>query len=57
MGSLQLAVAFLVKDSLGGSSAYCTVLSKAGLRNIVSYFNGYERGIGNWWQVSFVATL
>ena len=52
MGSLQLAVAFVAKDSLGGSSAYCTVLAKAGLRNFVSYFTGYEGGIGNWWQVS-----
>lgn len=52
MGSLQLCVSFSVKDSLGGSSAYCTVLSRVGLKNFLAYFSGFEKGIDNWWQVS-----
>jgi hypothetical protein len=58
MGSLQLCVSLSVEDSLGGSSAYCTVLSRAGLRNLVSYFSSYAKGLDNWWQVSHIlATL
>ncbi len=55
MGSLQLSAAFLVRDSLGGSSSYCTVISNGlrhtGCMRAMPYFSGFLSGIGNWWQV------
>lgn len=54
MGSLQLVVAFTVKDSLGGSSSYCTLLSQVRpVRNWFSYLSGFQSGIENWWQVAY----
>jgi len=57
MGSLQLLVALSVEDSLGGSSAYCTVLSTAGLKHLFSYFLPYSKGLDNWWQVRMIILL
>jgi hypothetical protein len=53
MGSLQLPVALLVQDSLGGSSSYCTLISQSRrLSQILPYFSSYARGgLGSWWQV------
>jgi hypothetical protein len=57
MGSLQLPVALLVQDSLGGSSSYCTLISQSRrLSQILPYFSSYARGgLGSWWQVFYWA--
>ena len=51
MGSLQLLIGFTVEDSLGGSSSYCTILSRLGLSSLIPYFENFRTGFANWWQV------
>ena len=57
MGLLQIVIGVTVKDSLGGSSSYCTILSRCGLSTVNSYFHRFLRGIGNWWQVSMSSRI
>ena len=58
MGSMQLPVALSLKDSLGGSSSYCTLISntvhRGPMRSLLPYFQKFAGGIGNWWQVCSV---
>ncbi|KAI8499255.1 hypothetical protein Bbelb_230190 [Branchiostoma belcheri] len=48
-----------VGDTLGGSSSYCTVVSQVlvtdRLRQMSPYLSRYRSGLGNWWQVVYVA--
>ncbi|XP_064382052.1 uncharacterized protein LOC135330985 [Halichondria panicea] len=53
MGSLQLLIGFTVEDSLGGSSSYCTILSRLGLSSLIPYFENFRTGFANWWQVIY----
>ncbi len=57
IGLVQIPIVFTVRDTIGGSSAYCTLLSKAvgsvGLlsNKLFHYFAKFDKGIENWWQV------
>ncbi|XP_078670255.1 thiosulfate transporter TsuA-like [Branchiostoma floridae x Branchiostoma belcheri] len=59
IGLLQLVITLSVGDTLGGSSSYCTVVSQVlvtgRLRQMSPYLNRYRSGLGNWWQVVYVA--
>ena len=59
IGLIQIPIVFSVGDTLGGSSAYCTILSK-GLsvtgflsNTTFQYFKKFSRGMDNWWQVIY----
>ena len=56
LGMLQLPISLALSETIGGSSAYCTLLSKAipaSIRNSsLQYFKPFSGGIQNWWQVS-----
>ena len=60
VGSLQLPLALSVGDSLGYSSAYCTLLAqplnaaKLLRTRAFSYFQGFLSGLTNWWQVGLM---
>ena len=56
MGSLQLPIALIVHDSLGGSSSYCTLISQSTkLSQAMPYFTSFSRGgISTWWQVNSI---
>lgn len=58
IGLLQLALVFAVGDTVGGSSAYCTVTSQIlvtkSMEAKVPYLAPFKRGLANWWQVFYV---
>ena len=58
IGLLQIPIIVTIRDTIGGSSSYCTLLSQ-GLGNTgllsskyFNYFSRFRFGMGNWWQVS-----
>ncbi|XP_035666754.1 UPF0394 inner membrane protein YeeE-like [Branchiostoma floridae] len=59
IGLLQLVITLSVGDTLGGSSSYCTVVSQVlvtdRLQRMSPYLSRYRTGLGNWWQVVYVA--
>ncbi|KAK2177718.1 hypothetical protein NP493_583g02032 [Ridgeia piscesae] len=58
VGLLQLFIIISVGDTLGGSSAYVTIVSQwvvtKRLQERFPYMANARCGIGNWWQVSYV---
>ena len=54
MGAMQLPVALAVRDSLGGSSSYCTLISQSRrLSQVMPYFTSFQGGgVSSWWQVN-----
>ncbi|KAK3595460.1 hypothetical protein CHS0354_003453 [Potamilus streckersoni] len=59
IGLLQLPIVFAVKDTLGGSSSYVTVVSQwlvtKKLQETFPYLEKKRTGLGNWWQVLYVS--
>ncbi|KAK3592481.1 hypothetical protein CHS0354_014979 [Potamilus streckersoni] len=59
IGLLQLPIVFAVKDTLGGSSSYVTVVSQwlvtKNIQEIFPYLEKKRTGVGNWWQVFYVS--
>ena len=59
IGLLQIPIIITIRDTIGGSSSYCTLLSqglgKTGLLSskYFNYFSRFRFGMGNWWQVSY----
>ncbi|XP_019851607.1 PREDICTED: uncharacterized protein LOC100641634 [Amphimedon queenslandica] len=60
IGILQLPLAISVKDSIGGSSSYCTLVAKAvstttkqAGNGAFAYFKSYTN---DWWQVVYVGS-
>ena len=57
MGLVQLPLLLVVGDTMGGSSAYCTVVANGmgvtgiSKNSLYEYFDKFRHGIGNWWQV------
>ena len=55
IGLLQLPLVFALKDTLGSSSSYCTVVSQwvvtRDLQEKFPYLAKMRCGLGNWWQV------
>ncbi|XP_013406129.1 uncharacterized protein LOC106170705 [Lingula anatina] len=58
IGLLQIVIVLVVDDTLGGSSAYVTVVSQwvvsEKLQEKFPYLARARTGIGNWWQVVYV---
>lgn len=60
IGLLQIPIIITIRDTIGGSSSYCTLLSqglgKTGLLSskYFNYFSRFRFGMGNWWQVLYV---
>ena len=54
MGSLQLPIAMTVRDSLGGSSSYCTIIAQSRLSQAMPYFSSFTSGLTSWWQVMYI---
>lgn len=54
-GALQLPLVLAVKDSLGGSTSYCTLVAN-GLDTVEQLSTGsfvyFKSFLNNWWQVS-----
>ncbi len=54
-GLLQIFIVLAVKDTLGGSSSYQTLVSQwvftTFLQKRFAYLAGFRCGISNWWQV------
>nr|XP_006822163.1 PREDICTED: uncharacterized protein LOC102806177 [Saccoglossus kowalevskii] len=59
VGCLQIPLVLAVKDTMGGSSSYCTVVSQIlvtkPLRSLSPYLSKYRTGLANWWQVLYVS--
>ncbi|CAC5359095.1 unnamed protein product [Mytilus coruscus] len=59
LGIIQLPLVLFVQDTLGGSSAYVTVMSQwvvtDKLQKIFPYLASKRLGVGNWWQVFLVS--
>ena len=55
IGVLQLPLVFALKDTLGSSSSYCTVVSQwvvtKRLQELFPYLASKRCGLDNWWQV------
>ncbi|XP_062613538.1 thiosulfate transporter TsuA-like isoform X1 [Saccostrea cucullata] len=58
VGLLQIPVILLVKDTIGGSSSYVTVVAQLfytkGAKQMFPYFSRKRLGVSNWWQVIYV---
>lgn len=58
IGLMQVTIVLAAGDTLGGSSAYCTVVSQPfvtqSLKQRFPYLAAFQKGIGNWWQVLYV---
>lgn len=58
IGVLQLPLVFALKDTLGSSSSYCTVVSQwvvtKRLQELFPYLASKRCGLDNWWQVIYV---
>ena len=61
MGFLQVPIVLVADDSLGGSSAYVTMVSQwvvtKKLQEMFPYFAKYRCGLANWWQVGVASLL
>ncbi|OWF53305.1 hypothetical protein KP79_PYT00469 [Mizuhopecten yessoensis] len=59
VGLLQLPLVLVVKDTIGGSSSYVTIVSQWVITDKLSrtfpYLANKRSGVGNWWQVFFVS--
>ena len=57
IGLLQLPLVLALKDTLGSSSSYSTIVSQwvvtKRLQEIFPYMASKRCGIDNWWQVTF----
>jgi uncharacterized membrane protein YedE/YeeE len=54
LGMLQIPIGIVLSETIGGSSAYCTMLSwviPKSTRNTFQYFQQFLQGMQNWWQV------
>ncbi|XP_048750778.1 UPF0394 inner membrane protein YeeE-like isoform X2 [Ostrea edulis] len=58
IGALQIPVILLVRDTIGGSSGYVTVVSQLfftkNLQRMFPYLADRRTGVSNWWQVVYV---
>lgn len=59
IGLLQVPLVLVVKDTVGGSSSYVTIVSQwvitDKLAQTFPYLAKRRSGVGNWWQVFFVS--
>ncbi|PVD36187.1 hypothetical protein C0Q70_03162 [Pomacea canaliculata] len=59
VGALQLPMVLVLKDTLGSSSSYVTVMSQwvvtSNLQRKFQYLAVRRTGVGNWWQVFYVS--
>ncbi|XP_052785404.1 UPF0394 inner membrane protein YeeE-like isoform X1 [Mya arenaria] len=59
IGLIQLPLVFTVHDTMGGSSAYVTIVSQwvvtKRLQEMFPYLAAKRCGLGNWWQVIYVS--
>jgi hypothetical protein len=55
LGIIELPIVIFVQDTIGGSSAYVTVVSQwvvtEKLQALFPYLASKRKGVGNWWQV------
>lgn len=58
IGCLQIPLVLVVKDTIGGSSSYCTISSQVlvtkRMEAAIPYLAKFKRGVSSWWQVFFV---
>lgn len=59
LGLIELPIVIFVQDTIGGSSAYVTVVSQwvvtEKLQEYFPYLASKRQGVGNWWQVFLVS--
>ncbi|XP_033725526.1 UPF0394 inner membrane protein YeeE-like [Pecten maximus] len=59
IGLLQIPLVMFIKDTVGGSSSYVTIVSQwvitDKLAKTFPYLAKRRSGVGNWWQVFFVS--
>ena len=59
LGIIELPIVIFVQDTIGGSSAYVTVVSQwvvtEKLQALFPYLASKRKGVGNWWQVFLVS--
>ncbi|XP_071814222.1 thiosulfate transporter TsuA-like isoform X2 [Apostichopus japonicus] len=59
IGSLQLPLVLVVRDTIGGSGSYCTISSQVlvtkRMERAIPYLANFKRGVSSWWQVFFVS--
>jgi len=58
IGLIQLPLVLVVRDTMGGSSSYVTIVSQwvvtKRLQELFPYLAAKRCGVGNWWQVLYV---